>query len=300
MAPSGGFMVPALERLGFKPYCFTNVYQRGNASLHPPEWAAVIEGKKKFDAKILDNKFDCLVGPPAAIAFDRILKECPAFTKVVLVEEADKEQWARDYDQYVVPLLHMTKKTSKRSIGMHFHNMIANMFPDDKKLGRIAALEIYEERVKRVIPRDSLLVFRHGDGWEPLAKFLGKDVPNAEEVTFPPLDNPFECCGHLEDRIKRAESMTMYATVFLICASLVAFWPVVRSMSSAFGEYYRDYQLAFNNEIGSLQQEGKEKDMSVRKAMILSKQVTMDFEEKWRDKGITLSIGGGAEKATTK
>ena len=33
--------------------------------------------------------------------------------------------------------------------------------------------------VKRAIPKERLLIFESKDGWEPLCKFLGKEVPNS-------------------------------------------------------------------------------------------------------------------------
>eukprot|EP00331_Platyophrya_macrostoma_P031053 CAMPEP_0176439804 /NCGR_PEP_ID=MMETSP0127-20121128/20179_1 /TAXON_ID=938130 /ORGANISM="Platyophrya macrostoma, Strain WH" /LENGTH=324 /DNA_ID=CAMNT_0017824179 /DNA_START=25 /DNA_END=999 /DNA_ORIENTATION=- len=310
MVPSGGYMAPALEQLGFKPYCFPNVYQRGNASTHPQEWASILEGKKSFDGKILQNKFDAIVGPPASIAFDRVLKDCPAFsiafdrvlkdcpafTKVVLVEEADKEGWARDVEQYVTPLLQTTKKNSKRSIGMHFHNMIVRMLPDDKKLGRVAALEMFEERVKRSVPEGRLLVYRLGDGWQPLCQFLDKPVPKDEDGNEAPFvshnENGFECCSHLEDRIHRASRITWYAAFVLGCMSLVAFYPMLGGVSNLVKEYYQDYKLAFSSEIKTLQDEGREKDMTLRRAMVMSKKVTMEFEDKFKDKALSAATGG--------
>lgn len=38
--------------------------------------------------------------------------------------------------------------------------------------------EEHIEKVKRTIPADRLLVYELGSGWEPLCKFLGKDIPD--------------------------------------------------------------------------------------------------------------------------
>lgn len=283
MSPSGGALAPALERLGYKPYTFKNTFQRGNAGTHPPEWAAVLEGKKHFNLKLLANNFDCLVGPPAAMAFDRVLRDCPDFTKVVLVEEPDKEAWARDVEQYLPSLLAVTLKGSKRSVGKHFHTMISMMLPSDKKLSRVAALEIFEERARRTIVADKLLVFRTTDGWAPLCDFLGKDVP--EGIPFPQAENDFEVFGQLEDRLRRAERVTLYVSIVMLAITVVMFWPFLGNIWGTVKEYYVDYRTAFATETETLRQEGREKDMSLRKAMVMSKDVTMAFEKKWRSEG---------------
>lgn len=36
------------------------------------------------------------------------------------------------------------------------------------------------QHVRDVVPKDRLLEFRSQDGWVPLCRFLGKDVPNGE------------------------------------------------------------------------------------------------------------------------
>lgn len=38
----------------------------------------------------------------------------------------------------------------------------------------------HNELVKRVVPKDKLLLYRMGSGWEPLCRFLGKRVPGEE------------------------------------------------------------------------------------------------------------------------
>ena len=43
--------------------------------------------------------------------------------------------------------------------------------------------------MKRHVPKDKLLVFNVKEGWEPLCKFLGKDVP---EVPFPNVNESAE------------------------------------------------------------------------------------------------------------
>lgn len=53
---------------------------------------------------------------------------------------------------------------------------------DYTKEGLIKSFNAYNESVIRDCPKDKLLVFRATDGWEPLCKFLGKDIP---DVPYP-------------------------------------------------------------------------------------------------------------------
>jgi hypothetical protein len=36
----------------------------------------------------------------------------------------------------------------------------------------------HNERVKKIVPKDRLLVWNVKEGWEPLCTFLGKDIPD--------------------------------------------------------------------------------------------------------------------------
>lgn len=49
-------------------------------------------------------------------------------------------------------------------------------------------VDIHEE-VRRIVPKDRLLEFRLTQGWEPLCKFLGKEIP---KTTFPHLNESHE------------------------------------------------------------------------------------------------------------
>lgn len=49
--------------------------------------------------------------------------------------------------------------------------------------GRLCRIyDDHVEQVKKTVPADRLLVFKLGDGWEPLCKFLGTEIPN---IPFP-------------------------------------------------------------------------------------------------------------------
>lgn len=43
----------------------------------------------------------------------------------------------------------------------------------------------YNERIKRICPKERLLVWHPRDGWEPLCRHLGKDVPEGD---FPKIN----------------------------------------------------------------------------------------------------------------
>jgi hypothetical protein len=57
-------------------------------------------------------------------------------------------------------------------------------FADEEAIKKLFLDHI--EEVKRVIPKDQLLVMELGEGWERLCKFLGKEVPNEP---YPKVNN---------------------------------------------------------------------------------------------------------------
>jgi hypothetical protein len=55
-------------------------------------------------------------------------------------------------------------------------NIMTDNDPNNKTKIRQAYVDHYAH-VRAVVPKDNLLEFRSEDGWEPLCKFLGKQVP---------------------------------------------------------------------------------------------------------------------------
>lgn len=58
-----------------------------------------------------------------------------------------------------------------------------------KKDMQAKARDVYREHyamVRRVTPKEKLLEYRLGEGWEPLCRFLGKEVP---DVPFPKVND---------------------------------------------------------------------------------------------------------------
>ena len=57
---------------------------------------------------------------------------------------------------------------------------------EDKKFA-IGKYNEHIEYIKRIVPKEQLLIFNVKDGWDPLLKFLGKEMPKEYEnnKTFP-------------------------------------------------------------------------------------------------------------------
>ncbi|ORC86512.1 uncharacterized protein TM35_000271020 [Trypanosoma theileri] len=279
VVPDGGAMTLALKKLGYVPYSLRSVFQHGHAKHHPIVWSTLLhhnsnpskqlepstqqkeqekgEKEKEEEGRVdmrLFSDYDAIVGPPALVLYDRLLRECPEYTKVILVTQEDKAQWVQEYETHVLPLLKKTRRLSRHRIAEAFHNMISKMFPQNgekniwTKKGtteeRVEALEGYEAIVCKRIPKSRLLVYRYGDGWEPLCAFLEKEVPVNE--LFPSYDSGVRVIGNLQERIERTEKLT-YLLVLLLCGTVVyVFYPALDPLRNYASELYRDYQTAYS------------------------------------------------------
>ena len=295
MLPEGGCMTNAMTNMGFTPYSFRTPFAVGNGGTHPTEWHEVLTGKKPVSMNFFDQ-YDCLVGPPSAIVFDKILKASPAYTKVVLVEEPDKDRWAADMDVHIKPLLSSANSIGNKSrVGAHVHSMLQHMFPrelSEKAGGYAASLEEFEENVKAVVPEDRLLVWRHGDGYEPLCEFL--NIEKIPEEPFPPYDTGIEIVSRLSERLERANQVARWLTGLILVLGLFAIAPVIRGIGKMFSDMYQDYQVAY--------QEAEEtgETGSVRQAMIVAKKSMVSFEDKWKSRGAISIVRSQLEDDTKK
>ncbi|ESL07936.1 hypothetical protein TRSC58_04370 [Trypanosoma rangeli SC58] len=310
MVPGGGAMTRVLQQLGYTPYTFWHTFTGGRVTTHPQEWCMVLDKKKTFNPAMLDGSgressgcsrgFDALVGPPCSLAFEAILKECPLSTRVILVEELDKDAWAIDAATIWNPLLRQTEKAARRQAGVHLHQMVLKMTMgmtgSTRKISSATTLDMLEERVKAVVPKDRLLVYHYGSGWEPLCHFLSKPVPQLSDtgvVPFPPLESGRDVAADLSYRLQRVERVVLWVTCFLVAALVVLYTPLYTQLRACVAEYYEDYREAFEPVL----RETDGNTISLRQALVLAKNTTMSFEEKWRARG---GVAGAAGEALSK
>lgn len=355
MLPDGGALTPALKQLGYTPYSLRSSFQQGHASTHPIEWSKLLDGTTQALPSNLLADYDSVVGPPGAMLYTTLLRQAPQYTKVVLVEEADKDRWATDYEAYMSRLQKATKRASRNKIAKAFQNMLAKMVVgggaisdtastsvkkstprakggaagsshshmtassgdlrralaaeaaamkgdaaqkpsssgsplsstetdnDAEDAGlqhpRAIALQLFEESVKMAIPPSQLLVYRYGDGWEPLCSFLDKAVPAAP---FPDYDDGLRVLGNLQERIEYAYTLQyMFAGICVVCV-LLTVAPRCSGVAKFFKDLYADYQMAF----------GAESNDAVRRERTSGAAAAGDhqsdaekFEEEWKRRG---------------
>lgn len=272
-------MGPALKKLGFLPYSFKTVFQGTNVRSHPEEWSALLSGVKPLDNLDFLKHYDCLLGPPSTVLYDRILKLCPPYTKVILIEEPNKKKWAETYNNFLAARsTHFRGTSSSDRVRRAYHTLIEQMMVGSSlssglksgDLGnsdssnhptkhstvhgacsaatRARDLELFEQKVQRIVPQSRLLVFRDGDGWEPLCQFLGVDVKNEP---FPEYDRTGDDFGlqvlrTVEDRLDRVKLMHLLIRLGALCVIFVLLSPYVSAICQSVKSTYSEYRQAYS------------------------------------------------------
>lgn len=73
--------------------------------------------------------------------------------------------------------------------------------------------------IRGLVPSQQLLEWKVEDGWEPLCKFLGKEVPHGQ--AFPRTNDAAGYQGRIEDVLQK-HKMLVLKNMFLSFACLVA------------------------------------------------------------------------------
>ena len=142
---------------------------------------------------------------PPAIAFAEELIDIYPEAKVILVER-DIDSWSTSFNAAVItptwtPLLNFLGDFDPWLIGpvrdCHLRWVRRWWKANSKKEMREMVKGKYEEHyalVRRLVPKERLLKYRLGDGWEPHCAFLGKPVP---DCPFPGVNDREHMDEHL-------------------------------------------------------------------------------------------------------
>lgn len=272
-------MAETMERLGLTPYTLRTSFN--NASTHAIEWSDIYAGKKRVNVNFL-SKYDCLVGPPSSIVFDKVFEACPPYTKVILVEEPNKEQWAAELESHLPKVIAASEHLKGHSrVADQVTAMLKGMFIEPlspQAGGYAAALDEFEHKVKTTIPSNRLLLWRYGEGYEPICEFLG--IESVPTEPFPSYHSGFDIIDKLANRLAKARTISRSLIIVVLFISCIMLWPLFKKGGAVMDDLHRDYQIAFSK----AEESGKDIN-TARNAMILAKDVTVSFEEKWRNKG---------------
>lgn len=170
----------ALEELGFcKCYHMEEVIKHPS---HLKRWADVMKGGTA-DWEALFKGYQSATDWPAAAYYIDLMTAYPD-AKIILT--------VRDPERWHVSIMNTLYQTSRKFIQIAkiippLHQFLDGMEKvvwlgtfQNKVEDRYHAVKVFEdhiEEVKRVVPKERLLIFEARHGWEPLCAFLGVPVP---------------------------------------------------------------------------------------------------------------------------
>jgi len=165
----------ALEDLGFRRcYHMAEVLMNQH---HAPLWVAAAEGRPDWDT--LFEGYAATVDYPGA-PFWRALADYYPDAKV-LHSVRDPEKWFESTQATIFSEANLSRVTMVPGLKEFFdkvvHQAIGERIHD--KAFMIDYFKRHTEEVIRTIPKERLLVYEMGAGWEPLCAFLGVKVPDA-------------------------------------------------------------------------------------------------------------------------
>lgn len=164
----------ALEQLGFGP-CFhmVELFQRpALAEL----WERVAKGERANWERVFEG-YAATVDWPSCNFYEELAKAYPA-AKIILTLR-DPVSWYESTQKTIFADLDEELRDQSNAWARMTKIVIQDFF--DGRLHEpehvIAVYKRHNERVKRVIPAERLLVYEVPQGWEPLCKFLSVPVP---------------------------------------------------------------------------------------------------------------------------
>lgn len=173
----------ALERLGYAP-CY-HMHEVSKKPEHIPQWHALVNDKKINWDKLLDT-YQAAVDWPIASFWQQLAKFYPHAKVILTVRDAEKWYESISNTIYYVLSQPVSKNNPvKREQGLMTRQLILDNTFHGNLGNKDKAIQIYEEhneKVKRTIPSERLLVYNVIDGWDPLCHFLGCSIP---DIAFP-------------------------------------------------------------------------------------------------------------------
>jgi hypothetical protein len=163
----------ALDQLGFGPcYHMIEVFKNPKA---PGYWEAAADGKP-VDWEEVFAGYGSTVDWPGATFYKQLADAYPDAKVILTVRDA--EAWFAS-TQATIFSLHIRDDTEdpwQRMVLKVIGDLFDREMTDKAKL--IAVYKQHNEDVRRTIAPERLLVYDVAQGWEPLCRFLGVEVPS--------------------------------------------------------------------------------------------------------------------------
>jgi len=182
----------ALQILGYDPChhmvsdVLADVYGRGYPWMDA--WGEPDKDKRHARIRDLLKGYQAVVDFPASLMVDDLLEVYPD-AKYILTTRSSAEQWRESFsktlDLTMTPWWYISTIMLPSTRFLVFYCApkweAQNRRLHDAVVYRTDSTTIYHrhnEYICKIVPKEQLLEYQAGAGWEPLCKFLGKDVPH--------------------------------------------------------------------------------------------------------------------------
>ena len=191
----------ALAKMGYKTFHMNENLKQPRRFF--PLWAEAVDAKffgkgKPFEKTEFDKIFgdyDSVSDVPCVLFADELVESYPD-AKVILTER-DPDKWIQSM-QRTIYLVH---SWSSWDLVKHFDPNLTKLWRNadlldwdawlgqkgrrdfvSKEYGELAKQRLLEhdQHIRKIVPKEKLLVWKPQDGWEPLGKFLGQQTPDEE------------------------------------------------------------------------------------------------------------------------
>ncbi len=198
----------ALESLGYDPcHHMMEVMQNPGSE---KSWKQAGDAKARGDAydwASLVDGYRALVDWPGCHFWRELSQVFP--DAPVLLSVRDPQKWYESAFETIYQVIQRAREAEDPAVrermqmadSLIFQGTFEGRFED--RAFATGVFEAHNEEVQRTIPADRLLVYRVGDGWEPLCKFLGTPVP---EHAFPHVNSRDEFRAMIKGVTGRADA----------------------------------------------------------------------------------------------
>ena len=165
----------ALERLGYGPcHHMSEVIGDADQIRH---WSDVVEGRAEFER--IFSGFRAAVDFPVSAYWQDVLASTPGAR--VILSYRDAEDWYGSFSQTILPLI--LAREAWPAAARPWFEMIEKVIIGKALGGRtdregiLAAYRANDAAVRDLEAQGKALVFSVRDGWGPLCRFLGVEIP---------------------------------------------------------------------------------------------------------------------------
>ncbi|GJJ06786.1 hypothetical protein Clacol_000982 [Clathrus columnatus] len=175
----------ALEKLGFGPFHKMGALLRSKDPNQIKSWHNIGKGLATTDdVHALLDSYTSVLEYPAVIYPEEIYKAYPD-AKYIL-STRDPIKWEKSMKQTVLPALDILRENKNRN---PWQQALFEWFEEDM-LNRYhegllnneetiqQTILVHNERIKKLIPAEKLLIYDISQGWDPLCKYLGVSKPD--------------------------------------------------------------------------------------------------------------------------